>query len=121
MLVAIAAGNENRDTAETLYNDTLAPDRGLDTCEKLAQATNIPRGRKAVVSFACSLNRPIEWRAATLGQFRIKRLIEGFGFNLPPARSSDEATPPSTAAARGLISGSPRQRSPHGRAWSLPP
>ena len=100
MLVAIAAGNENRDTAETLYTDAAAPERGLDGCEK--GAGTVTKGRRAIVSFACSLNRPIEWRAATLGQLRIKRLIDGFGFNLPPAATSAEATPPSTAAARGL-------------------
>ncbi len=109
MLVAIAAGNENQDTAETVYQDTMAPERGADTCEKLAQPLASPRGRKAIVSFACSLNRPMEWRAAALGQLRIKRLIDGFGFNMPPAAVADEATPPSTAAARGLISGSPRR------------
>ena len=109
MLIAIAAGNENQDTSETNYQDALAPERGVETCEKLAQPLANPRGRKAIVSFACSLNRPIEWRAAALGQLRIKRLIDGFGFNLPPAASEGEATPPSTAAARGLISGSPRR------------
>jgi hypothetical protein len=61
------------------------------------------------VAFACSLNAPLEWRAARLGQARVRRLIERFGFNLPPARSEQEATPPSTAAVRGLIAGSPRR------------
>ena len=39
----------------------------------------------------------------------MRRLIDRFGFNLPPARSAEEATPPSTAAVRGLIAGSPRR------------
>ena len=107
ILVAIAAGNENKDGADTLYNDALAPERGLDTCEK--GTGTLTRGRRAIVSFACSLNRPIEWRAANLGQLRIKRLIDAFGFTMPPAPGTAEATPPSTAATRGLISGSPRR------------
>ncbi len=107
ILVAIAAGNENKDTAETLYTDSLAPAQSLDGCSK-GDGT-LTRGRRAIVSFACSLNRPLEWRAATLGQLRMKRLIDGFGFNMPPAQTTAEATPPSTAAVRGLISGSPRR------------
>jgi hypothetical protein len=39
----------------------------------------------------------------------MRRLIDRFGFNLPPARSAEEETPPSTAAVRGLIAGSPRR------------
>jgi hypothetical protein len=107
MLVAIGVANEGRDGPDALYTDSLAPDRGLDGCEK-GHGT-ITRSRRAVVAFACSLSRPIEWRAAMLGQVRMKRLIDGFGFNLPPAASDAEATPPSTAAARGLIAGSPRR------------
>lgn len=38
----------------------------------------------------------------------MRRLIDRFGFNLPPGRAL-EATPPSTAAVRGLIAGSPRR------------
>ena len=107
MLVAIAAGNENRDTGDTPYTDAAAPERGLDGCDK-GNGT-VPRPRRAVVAFACSLNRPLEWRAALLGQLRIKRLIDGFGFAMPRAASSAEATPPSTAAVRGLVAGSPRR------------
>lgn len=107
MLIAIAAGNENRDGPDTPYTDALAPATGLDGCTKGDGTT--PRARRAVVAFACSLNRPIEWRAAALGQARIKSLIDGFGFNMPPAASDADATPASTAAVRGLISGSPRR------------
>jgi len=107
MIVAIAAGNENQDGPDTPYADAQAPAGGLDGCAKGDGTT--PRTRRAVVAFACSLNRPIEWRAANLGQARIKHLIEGFGFVMPPAASESEATPPSTAAVRGLISGSPRR------------
>ncbi len=107
VLAAIGIANEGRDAPGTLYTDALAPERGLDTCEK-GNGT-LTHGRKALVSFACSLNRPLEWRAAQLGQERMRRLIAGFGFNMPVATSSDDATPPSTAAVRGLIAGSPRR------------
>jgi membrane peptidoglycan carboxypeptidase len=106
ILAAIAIAQ--RDRADTLYLDRAAPARGgLEGCEKGSGET--VRGRRAIVAFACSLNQPIEWRAAQLGQARVRRLIDRFGFNLPPSRSEDEATPPSTAAVRGLIAGSPRR------------
>ena len=107
MIIAIAAGNENRDRPDTLYADPLAPASGLEGCGKGDGST--PRSRRAIVAFACSLNRPLEVRAANLGQIRIRRLIDGFGFNMPPAASAEQATPASTAAVRGLISGSPRR------------
>jgi penicillin-binding protein 1A len=107
ILLAIGLANEHRDSTETLYADSLAPERGLETCEKGGGA--LTQGRKALVSFACSLNRPLEWRAAQLGQERIRRLIETFQFALPPGAGTAEATPPSTAAVRGLISGAPRR------------
>src|SRR5581483_5051370 len=108
ILAAIAIANGGRDRADTLYLDRAAPARGgLEGCEKGTGETARPR--KAIVAFACSLNQPIEWRMAQLGQARIQRLIDRFGFNLPPAHSSAEATPPSTAAVRGLIAGSPRR------------
>jgi membrane peptidoglycan carboxypeptidase len=108
ILAAIAIANAGRDQLDTLYLDRAAPARGgLDGCDKGSGET--VRGRRAIVAFACSLNQPIEWRTAQLGQARARRLIERFGFNLPPARSEEEATPPSTAAVRGLISGSPRR------------
>ncbi len=108
MLVAIAAGNGRRDSIDSLYADALAPESGkAETCAKGAGTT--PGDRRALVAFACSLNRPLEWRAAALGQARIRRLIDGFGFTMPPSASVQEATPPSTAATRGLISGSPQR------------
>ena len=106
MLAAISIANGGRDSIESLYLDTAAPARGLETCRRKG---NLRRGRKAVVAFACSLNGPIERRAASFGQSRMKRLIDGFGFNMPPAPSEATATPPTTAAVRGLIAGSPRQ------------
>ncbi len=107
MLVAIAAGNWSADTASTLYVDPAAPTRGLETCAR-GNGT-LRQGRRAIVAFACSLSPAIEWRGARLGQARIRRLIDGFGFAMPPAAANGEDTPPSTAAARGLISGSPRR------------
>jgi hypothetical protein len=106
MIVAIAAGNTGADTADTLYADSHAPPRGLETCAK--GDGSLRQGRRAQVAFACSLSTAIEWRAAQLGQAPIRRLIDGFGFAMPPG-AAGEATPPSTAAARGLIAGSPRR------------
>lgn len=107
MLVAIAAGNSGADTGATLYIDPQAPARGLETCAR-GDGT-LRQGRRAVVAFACSLSPVVEARAARLGQARIRGLIDGFGFSMPPPDSNGEETPPSTAATRGLISGSPRR------------
>ncbi len=107
MLAAVAIANEHRDTAQSPYQDTAATPGSLDTCEKGTSATPLPR--RALVSFACSLNRPLEWRTAQLGQDRVKKLIDGFGFTLPPNDPNGEATPPSTAVVRGLIAGAPRR------------
>lgn len=108
ILAAIAIGNAGKDQPGSLYVDRAAPASGsLDSCEK--GGGDVTRGRKAIVAFACSLNAPIEWRLAQLGQARVARLVERFGFNMPPAASAEEATPASTATARGLIAGSPRR------------
>jgi hypothetical protein len=108
ILAAIGIANAGHDRPDTLYLDKAAPaGGGLETCNKGGGET--ARGRRAVVAFACSLNQPLEWRTAHLGQARMRRLVDRFGFNLPPARSAEEATPPSTAAVRGLIAGSPRR------------
>ncbi|KAB2911761.1 MAG: glycosyl transferase family 51 [Hyphomicrobiaceae bacterium] len=107
ILAAIAIANTQKDRTDTLYLDRAAPARGLEGCGKGSGGT--ARGRQAIVAFACSLNAPIEWRAAQLGQARMRRLIDRFGFTLPPAAASGEGTPASTAAVRGLIGGSPRR------------
>lgn len=106
MIAAIAIANEGRDQPGTLYLDTKAPDSGLESCRRNG---NNRRGRRALVSFACSLNDPLLNRAAKLGQRRIKALIDKLGFNMPPTNASGEGTPPSTAAVLGQISGSPRR------------
>jgi len=110
MLAAIGIANAGSDRPDSLYLDRSAPAHGgLDGCDKSAGLAEAARGRRAIVAFACSLNAPLEWRAARLGQARLRRLIDRFGFNLPPARSEEEATPPSTAVVRGMIAGSPRR------------
>lgn len=106
MLAAIAIANQLRDTISTPYLDTRAPSRGLETCRRDG---NLRIGRRAEVAFACSLNGPLEWRTAQSGQRAVRYLIDKFGFTMPPAPDASLATPPSTAAVRGLISGSPRQ------------
>jgi penicillin-binding protein 1A len=105
MLAAIAIGNQGRDGADALYVDNQAPPAGLETCRRNG---SLRRGRKAIVAFACSLNRPVEWRTAQAGQRSVRSLIDRFGFNMPPSGVAGSATPPSTAAVRGLVSGSPR-------------
>ena len=107
MIAAVGIANERRDTPATLYQDNAALAGALDTCAKGSNPT--PLGRRALVSFACSLNHPIEWRLAQLGQDRVRKLIDGFGFTMPPADASGEPTPPTTAAVRGLIAGAPRR------------
>jgi hypothetical protein len=105
MIAAIAIANSGRDTADTLYLDTEAPVAGLDTCAKGASRF----GRRALVAFACSLNAPLINRAALAGQQRIRRLIDGFGFTMPPPDAAGHGTPPSTAVVLGQISGAPRK------------
>jgi penicillin-binding protein 1A len=104
MILAVALANQGRDTAESLYADPQAPAQGLDTCAKGGSAGS----RKAAVAFACSLNAPLITRGAQLGQAPIKRLIDGFGFTMPPAAELG-GTPPSTAVVLGQIAGAPQR------------
>lgn len=108
MLAAIAIANEHRDGIDTPYADSEAPAKGADTCAK-TPAGGAAHTRRAIVAFACSLNRPLEWRLAGIGQERIRHLIDAFGFTMPPGQGPSEATPPSTAVVRGLVSGSPQR------------
>jgi len=105
MIAAIAIANGGRDSTASLYLDTAAPERGLDTCAK----GHGRYGRRALVAFACSLNDPLLNRTARVGQARVKALIDGFGFAMPPPDASGHGTPPSTAAVLGQISGAPRK------------
>lgn len=104
MLLAIALANQGRDTGESSYSDPAAPAQGLDTCARGTSQQN----RKAIVAFACSLNAPLINRGAALGQAPIRRLIDGFGFTMPPAAATG-GTPPSTAVVLGQIAGAPRR------------
>ncbi|MBX9925807.1 MAG: transglycosylase domain-containing protein, partial [Hyphomicrobiaceae bacterium] len=105
ILAAVAIANDGHDEPGTLYPDSEAPAGGLDGCGRGDQ-----RGqRKAIVSFACSLNAPLLTRAANLGQGRVRHLIDRFGFQMPPRDAAGEGTPPSTAAVLGQIAGSPRR------------
>ena len=106
IVAAIAIANEGKDDAGSLYLDTQAPATGLDTCAKNG---NERHGRKAIVSFACSLNSPLLNRTALAGQGNVQRIIDGFGFTMPPATADGESVPASTAAVLGQISGSPRR------------
>lgn len=106
MIAAIAIANELKDTPQSLFLDTEAPESGLDTC---AHGGSGRHGRKAIVVFACSLNNPLLNRTALTGQMRVKRLIDGFGFTMPPRNGDGEGTPPSTAAVLGQVAGAPRR------------
>jgi hypothetical protein len=105
ILAAIAIANTMRDTAQTLYLDTQAPATGLEDCGR----GNERRGRKAIVTFACSLNDPLMNRTAQVGQARVRKLIDGLGYAMPPPDASGAQTPPSTAVVLGLVAGSPRR------------
>lgn len=105
MLAAIAIANQGSDTINSLYVDTEAPARGLETC---ANGGSERHGRKAIVAFACSLNTPLINRTALIGQPRVRKLIDGFGFTMPPAAELG-GTPPSTAVVLGQIAGAPRR------------
>src|SRR5262249_5259273 len=95
---------QGRDNADSLYIDNEAPTTGLETCAKGGSRF----GRKAIVAFACSLNAPLINRGAELGQAPIKRLIDGFGYTMPPAAELG-GTPPSTAVVLGQIAAAPRR------------
>ena len=106
MISAIAIANQAKDTINTLYIDSAAPSRGLESCRRNG---TLRRGRKALVVFACSLNRPLEWRTAQIPSADLMSITETLGFNMPPTPDPLLATPPSTAIVRGLITGSPRR------------
>ena len=105
IIAAIAIANTMRDTAQTLYLDTQAPANGLEDCGRGTER----RGRRAIVTFACSLNDPLMNRTALVGQARVKKLIDEFGYTMPPPDGSGAQTPPSTAVVLGLVAASPRR------------
>lgn len=105
MIAAIAIANEGKDSGETRYLDPDAVTGEIETCAK-GGAARAPR--RAVVAFACSLNAPLLARSAQLNQVALKRLIDAFGFAMPPAAAGG-GTPASTAVILGQIAGSPRR------------
>lgn len=106
IIAAIGIANELKDGVDANYHDNEGP--GGNAAETCARG-NVPGARRALVSFACSLNRPVEWRLAQTGQARVRAIIDRLGFGMPPALASGSETPPSTAAVRGLVSGSPQR------------
>ena len=111
ILAAIGIANTMRDTAQTLYLDTQAPAKGLEDCGH----GNERRGRRAIVTFACSLNDPLMNRTAQVGQARIRKIIDALGYAMPPPdadRRADAALDRGRARARcGLAA----PRAPHRR------
>ena len=105
IIAAVAIANTRRDGLTTRYLDTTAPAKGLESCRRKG---NLRRGRTAQVVFACSLSVPLENRTARLSP-QIRNIIDRFGFAMPPALNEEDETPASTAAVRGLITGSPRR------------
>lgn len=105
VIAAVAIANSGRDGPQSLYVDTHAPERGLESCRK----GDGRYGRQAIVAFACSLNSPLLNRTALAGQRRVRHIIDRLGFTMPPRSAAGEDTPPSTAAVLGQISGSPRR------------
>ncbi len=106
IIAAIGIVNELKDGVDAHYQDSEGP--GGTAVETCARGT-VPGTRRALVSFACSLNRPVEWRLAQTGQARVRAIIDRLGFGMPPTLASGTETPASTAAVRGLISGSPQR------------
>lgn len=106
ILAAVAIANEGRDEPGTFYTDADASGGAADGCQ---HGGGQRAQRKAIVAFACSLNNPLLTRTPSLGQPRLKHLIDRFGFNMPPANANGEGTPPSTAIVLGQIAGSPRR------------
>ncbi len=106
IIAAIGIANELRDGTDAAYLDGEAPAGALaETCVRGRNSGQ----RRALVAFACSLNRPVEWRLAQTGQGKVRTIIDKLGFGMPPAPDTGSETPPSTAAVRGLVSGSPQR------------
>jgi hypothetical protein len=101
IIAAIAIANTRRDTTQSLYVDAQAPESGLETCRRGSKR----HGRKAIVSFACSLNDPLLRRTARVGQRSVRKI----GFTMPPPNSLGEGTPPSTAVVLGQVAAAPRR------------
>ncbi len=106
MMAAIGLANQGKDTLQSKYLDDQAFNTGLETCRRGGTAKKL---RRAEVAFACSLNRPLEWRMARYGQRGAQNIIDQFGFTMPYAPDKKSKTPPTTAMVRGLVTASPRK------------
>jgi hypothetical protein len=106
MLGAVLIANDGADTVNSLYLDPTAPPSGLETCRRKG---TLSRLRRAEVVFACSMSEPLANRLFKLGQSVIRRTVDRFGFNMPYAPTKEQETPPSTAVAFGLVTGSPQK------------
>jgi membrane peptidoglycan carboxypeptidase len=106
MIGAVLIANDGEDTPNSTYLDTDAPARGLETCRRKGGGRHL---RRAETVFACSMSGPLANRLFKLGQGTVRQSVDRFGFNMPYARNKEEETPPSTAVAHGLITGSPQK------------
>lgn len=106
MLGAVLIANDGEDTLESKYLDTDAPGAGLESCRRGGKHRRL---RRAETVFACSLSEPLANRLFKLGQGVVRQTVDRFGFNMPYAPTKEQETPPSTAVAHGLITGSPQK------------
>ena len=96
---AIAIANDGSDGPASAYLDTRAPEIGLEACGRGRER----RLRRADVSFACSLNAPIEWRMRRLPARDLRGLADGLSL----VRQS-QAAPLSKSLVVGQVAASPR-------------
>ncbi len=106
MIGAVLVANDGLDTPDSKYLDTDAPRRGLETCRRKGGQRRL---RRAETVFACSMSEPLANRLFKLGQGVVRQSVDRFGFNMPFASTKEEETPPSTAVAHGLVTGSPQK------------
>ncbi len=106
MIGAVLIANDGEDTPDSKYLDTDAPRKGLETCRRKGGNRRL---RRAETVFACSMSQPLANRLFKLGQGVVRQSVDRFGFNMPFAKKKEDETPPSTAVAHGLITGSPQK------------
>ena len=106
MLGAVLIANDGEDTPDSKYLDTDAPSKGLKSCRRKGGNRRL---RRAETVFACSMSQPLANRLFKLGQGTVRQTVDRFGFNMPFAKKKEDETPPSTAVAHGLITGSPQK------------
>lgn len=99
MAAAVAVANEGTDAPDSGYLDVRAPTTGLEACGKGEER----RLRRADVSFACSLNAPLEWRLAQIAPSTLDRTARAFGLT-----GVAGGPPIAKALAIGQLAASPR-------------